>query len=328
MQKIIPLELVGCEKLEYDLFNKGGKLLFFKGTKLTPGVLMKLCHMDLYKKRIPPKKKKIHIINKDSEQIPLKPLIKEKSSKHLLTNTRSLFQRVYEGEHLKLGECEKSSKIIIDEVSLSMDKIKCIEQLRIYDEYTYSHNINVSIFSTALGMLLEMKEEEIKEITLGAFLHDIGKMKIPKEILNKPASLEAKEFEIMKKHTVLGYKYIKENLEVPDRVARIALDHHEKYEGNGYPNGLMRNLINPYAQITNVVDVYDALISDRIYKKGIPGHKVLSIMQSDFIKNFNPDIFNVFVTFANSEELEADWLRRNKPNENKSGEPNNKPAEP
>jgi len=304
MERILPLELVGQEQLEYDLLDEKGDVLYSKGGELTPDLLMKLSYMKLYRIISSPTgnytKNAILEIEEPEDSAP-PSLIKETAREDLLSNTRKILQKAFDDEQIRLKDCVNSTKIIIEEVSTAFEKIECIDQLRIYDEYTYSHNINVSSLSTAVGMLLGLSKKEINELALGAFLHDIGKMKVPKEVLNKPAKLDLKELEIMRRHTSLGYRYIKEKFEIPDRIARVALDHHEKYSGKGYPNGLNSKMINRYAQITCIVDVYDALISDRIYKKGIPGDKVLTIMTSELKDDFNKEIFEKFLILADPE---------------------------
>jgi len=305
MERILPLELVGFKELEYDLLDEKGDIVFKKGETLTPNLLMKLSYMKLYKN----KPRNIRKANPQKEEETdtkqpevLQSLISEEAAADILRDTREILHKAYDGVPIKLNEFIKSTKVIIEEVATAVDDIECIDQLRVYDEYTYSHNVNVSSLSTAVGFMLRLSEREIKELALAAFFHDIGKMKIPKEVLNKPAKLDVKEMEIMRRHTSIGYRYIKENFEVPDRIARVALDHHERYGGKGYPNGLSGQLLNKYTQITNIVDIYDALVSDRVYKKGIPGDKVIKIMSTEFAQDFNQEIFGKFLKLANRRE--------------------------
>ncbi|MCK7481203.1 MAG: HD domain-containing protein [Candidatus Moduliflexus flocculans] len=137
-----------------------------------------------------------------------------------------------------MSACETMRDTIVDEVASKVEKIDCIGQLRIFDEYTFSHILNVSSMSVALGLLLGLKEQDISSLAMGALLHDIGKMKIPKKILNKPSRLEPQEFEIMKNHAKLGYDYIKNEMKLSEKIAEVALDHQERYNGGGYPRGL------------------------------------------------------------------------------------------
>jgi putative nucleotidyltransferase with HDIG domain len=232
------------------------------------------------------------------------PVLTEKTAKILVSNTKKILTKVYDGEPPELSVCTEAANIIIDEVGSKLDKIDCISQLRIFDEYTYSHTVNVSTMNAALGMILGFDEAKIKDLTLGGLLHDIGKMRVPLDILNKPAKLDPDEFSIMKTHTILGYRYIMDNLAVSEEVAKVALDHQEKYSGGGYPNNLQGKQISLYAQVTTIVDVFDALVSNRVYKKGMPPEKAVEIMLSENEKSFNPFMLQKFLTLVDYENKE------------------------
>ena len=155
-------------------------------------------------------------------------------------------------------------------------------------------------------MKFDFSEKEIEEITLAGLLHDIGKSKIDKEILMKPKPLAPNELEIMKQHTIYGYDIIKNKLELPEKIALVALEHQEKYGGGGYPQKLKGKEISLFAQITSIADVYDALVSKRVYKDPMSPSDALKIMLSDGSKAFNPFILYKFVylvNYRNSEEL-------------------------
>lgn len=293
MRRISSLELVGNSVLDFDLYNQKGQIIHKKGESLTPDILLKLNYTNIYTNKDP-------IPEKPAK--PVKPIINKKTSQTLIKNTRGIFDRTFDGETLKYRECAEVSGIILTEVTEKFQKLTSVEQLRIYDEYTYSHNVNVSSLSILLGIVAGFSETELQELAIGAFLHDIGKMKVPRDILNKPAKLERDELEILRGHTFLGYRHIKETLDVPDRVARIALDHQEKFNGTGYPNGLSGKEINLYAQITSIADVYDALVSERVYKKGMHPHDALGIILSEGDKIFNPDFLDKFIQLTQKSE--------------------------
>lgn len=306
MQRISSLELVGKKELDFDIFDEKGQVLHKKGEVLTPETLLKLNYVNIYKEaankpKKPVKKTNITRPTLKTYQRPT-PLIQEKTEKILVKGTRSIFDRTYDGETLKYKECAEVSNIILDEVTDKFEKFTSVEQLRVYDEYTYSHNVNVSSISVLLGIMLALKEKELEELAMGAFLHDIGKMKVPKEVLNKPGKLNRNELIIMRGHTTLGYKHIKDSLDIPDRIARIALDHQEKYNGSGYPNGLNGREINFYAQITSISDVYDALVSERVYKKAMHPHDALEIILKDGEKSFNPGFLEDFIKLTQKSE--------------------------
>jgi len=304
MQRISSLELVGKTALEFDLLDENGHVIYKEGEPLTPEIILKLNYVNIYRHPNRVKKQIITPFEKKPPKVYKRPktLLKESTSQTLIKSTRSIFDKTFDGESLKYNECEQVSNIILSEVTNQCQNIKSVEQLRVFDEYTYSHNVNVSSISVLFGIMLGLSEKELQEIALGAFLHDIGKMKVPREILNKPARLERKELEIMRGHTFLGYKHIKDTLDISDRIARIALDHQEKFGGNGYPTGLKGGEINFYAQITSVSDVYDALVSERVYKKAMHPHDALEIILREGEKSFNPELLDKFIQFTQKSE--------------------------
>lgn len=150
-----------------------------------------------------------------------------------------------------------------------------ISELKTSDEYTFNHSVDVATISMIIAKAEGMSEQEIAEIGSAGLLHDIGKTRIPPEILNKPAKLTPEEFEVIKQHSRLSYDLVKKNPEISLSVAMAMLQHHEKTDGSGYPVGAMANLIHPYAKIMAVADIYDALVSTRPYKKAYtPGEAV------------------------------------------------------
>ena len=292
MRRIIPLELVGNDKLDFDLYDEKGEILYRSGDNLTPELLIKLNYKKVYVKNL------LSDENLEFENpviLTHNTVISEKSTKNLVKSAKTIFNKVFDNEKVETAVFTEATDVILQEVSKNLEKIDCISQLRIFDEYTFSHTVNVSTYSSAIGITLGLSEKDIKELALGALLHDVGKMLVPLDILNKPAKLDPEEFEIMKSHTLLGYRYIKKNLEVSDDVARVALDHQEKYSGGGYPHGLKGKEINLYAQVASIADVYDALTSNRVYKRAFTSEEAIEIMISEGEKSFNPYMLSRFL---------------------------------
>ncbi|ETP71820.1 domain HDIG-containing protein [Lachnospiraceae bacterium JC7] len=159
---------------------------------------------------------------------------------------------------------EELMKAIIDNgaVAININALKCS------DEYTFKHSIDVATISMVIAREQNMSDREVFEIGMAGLLHDIGKTKIPGEILNKPARLTPEEFEVMKQHSYYSYKIVATNNEIPFDVKAGILQHHEKMNGSGYPHGLTGAQIHPYAKILTVADIFDALVTERPYKKG------------------------------------------------------------
>ena len=184
-------------------------------------------------------------------------------------------------------------KNIVTELLYKDDLAYNVIDFKNYDSYTFQHCLNVAILSISTGISLGLSEYKLNEIGLAAILHDIGKMLIPLEILNKPGKLTEEEFEIIKTHPVNAMNQLK-NLVSP-AVLRAIEDHHEKIDGTGYPNGKENSNINPYAKILAISDVYDALTSDRPYRKAVFPNEVVEYLMGCADKHFDYEILNHFI---------------------------------
>lgn len=155
-----------------------------------------------------------------------------------------------------------------------------ISALKTSDEYTFKHSVDVATISMIIARNLGMSDNDVYNIGIAGLLHDMGKSKIPSEILNKPARLTDEEFEVMKKHSELGFQILKEKPEFNIAVSLGVLQHHEKMNGNGYPLGCNKDKICPYAKILSVADVYDALVTERPYKKSFSQRTAVEMIMS------------------------------------------------
>lgn len=155
-----------------------------------------------------------------------------------------------------------------------------IAALKVSDEYTFKHSVDVASLSMIIAKKAGMSNQQIREIGIAGLLHDIGKSKIPKEILNKPDRLTDEEFLQMKHHSLFGYRILEDSKDFSIGVKSGVLQHHEKMNGKGYPMGVKGEKIHPYAQIISVADVYDALVTERPYKKGFHKKDAIEIIMT------------------------------------------------
>ena len=165
------------------------------------------------------------------------------------------------------------------------------------DQETGMHTRRISELSKQLAQLLSVSEEQCDVLCFASPLHDVGKIGIPDRILLKPGKLDQTEFNIMKMHTTIGAKILAdaENFPVIDAGSIIALQHHEKWDGSGYPSGLKGEEIHLFARIVSIVDVFDALSSERPYKKAFPLEKTLGIMEEGRCEFFDPNLLDLFL---------------------------------
>ncbi|WP_434511550.1 HD-GYP domain-containing protein [Desulfitobacterium sp. AusDCA] len=171
-------------------------------------------------------------------------------------------------------------------------------RLRIYDQETFIHSANVSLLTILIAKKIGYQGNKLEEIARGAFLHDIGKLKIPKSILKKQGKLRIDEYDIMKKHPEYGIKLI-EPFSLPETVRKPIIQHHERWRGTGYPLGLKAEEIHPNAHIVAVADVLAALIEDRSYRKGLGVKQALKIIIEGKGEEFSPIVVNEVIEVFN-----------------------------
>ncbi len=167
-------------------------------------------------------------------------------------------------------------KAINDNDAIAVD----INALKTSDEYTFKHSVDVATMSMIIAKKQGLSQQDIYNIGIAGLLHDMGKSKIPLEILNKPAKLTDEEFAVMKKHPIFGYEILKEKNDFPKTISFAVLQHHEKMNGKGYPMGVAADKIVPYAKILAVADVYDALVTERPYKKAFSQRTAVEMIMS------------------------------------------------
>lgn len=166
--------------------------------------------------------------------------------------------------------------------------------IRDYDDLTFVHSLNVSLICSVFGTWLKLPKEEIKILTLGGLLHDIGKMLVPREIITKADKLTEDEFDIIKQHTIKGYQALKD-YPIDIRVKYAALMHHERCDGSGYPNGFKADQIEEFSKIIAIADVYDAMTSNRRYRKAICPFDVIESFERDGFLKYDPKYLMVFM---------------------------------
>ncbi|MEW5762813.1 MAG: HD domain-containing phosphohydrolase [Bacillota bacterium] len=179
---------------------------------------------------------------------------------------------------IKVREMAQTVNEIIDQLLSQQSLAVNLVDIRSIDDYTFGHSVNVCVLALLTGITLGFNRARLFHLGMGALLHDIGKLKIPREILNKPDFLTGEEFEIVKRHTTCGYELLKRLPEVSETAARVAYEHHERHLGQGYPQGLRGEEIHAFARITAVADVFDALTADRVYRRGFPVHEAYEMI--------------------------------------------------
>ncbi len=208
---------------------------------------------------------------------------------------RDMLADIRLGKQIEMEKIEPLVGRVVDSIFTQQDALLPLARLKQHDNYTFQHSVSVCALMTAFARTLEVPREVIREIAVGALLHDVGKARVPDEILNKPGKLTDAEFDRMKSHVVQS-KII---LQATPGISQIALDvaaqHHERFDGTGYPNKLKHEQISLYGRMGAIVDVYDAITSNRVYHKGMAPTEALRKLLEWSSNHFEPRLVKAFI---------------------------------
>lgn len=224
-----------------------------------------------------------------------KVIVNKKTQVVAFKAVSDVIHNVRSGHSIDVASTNEVSKTLVDDVLQAPDAIMNLMDIKSFDDYTFTHNINVATISLFIGEALGLDKEDLHDLGTGCMLHDVGKINIPLEILNKNGKLTDEEFAQMKSHPAKGFEILQRSKGISDRARRIALEHHEKYDGSGYPNRISGNAISLFGRICAVADVYDALTTDRPYRVAMQPYDAMKILVAGIDKHFDPQILNTFI---------------------------------
>ncbi|MBP2656043.1 MAG: rpfG 8 [Firmicutes bacterium] len=276
-------------ELANPVINENGQFIVPGGTVLTGSLIDRL-------KLINVEELDILVANKEKAPTDIgDPVVFKAVYNEIMDVMKKCFSAIQYLKEVPLNQMRSLIDKSIDPLVNSVGIIDHLHTIRRQDDYTFHHCINVAVISGILGKWMGLSEEEIKDVILSGLLHDVGKTVIPLEILNKPAKLTSKEMEIMKGHTVHGYKLLQATDNVKADVLYGVLQHHERIDGSGYPFGISDKKIHIFAKIIAVADIYDAMTSDRAYQKKRTPFEVVEVIYREMFDKLDPNICFVFL---------------------------------
>ena len=199
------------------------------------------------------------------------------------------------GKQIELAKAFPVVEHIMDSILRNKDAFISLSRIKQKDEYTFQHSVSVCALLVAFCQAMDYEKDIVLEAGLGGLLHDVGKMKVPDHILNKPTTLTESEFEVMKTHSAIGRELLKKTPGMPDTAVVISGQHHERYDGSGYPDKIKKDEISQLGQMASIVDVYDALTSNRIYHKGVEPTTALKRLFEWSKYHFNAELVQRFI---------------------------------
>lgn len=219
----------------------------------------------------------------------------------IVDETISEVQSIYEKIHNKTEQLsnqfiQHSVMPKIQDLCFNNNLSNVILDLSKKDHYTYRHCIGVAVISFLIGKWLGLKDGVLNDLAIAGLIHDLGKTKIPDSILNKAGRLNADEYDEMKLHTHFGYEMVRKIPEMTEQQALVALQHHEREDGSGYPFGVCSDKITHFSKIVAIADVFHTMISKRVYKKAVPLYKVFEEIYQRAFGLFDPMIVRCFIT--------------------------------
>lgn len=196
---------------------------------------------------------------------------------------------------LKTDNISQTTDALVDSVFRNQDALSCLTRIQSKDSYLLEHSLNVSILMSVFAKYLGFEKRFIQEIALGAFLHDIGKVFIPHEILNKRGSYTEKEHKIMKSHVALGLKILEDSPDISHIAMKMVREHHERLDGSGYPKGLKGDEISKYGRMIAIVDSYDAMTCERPHKKSVHPTSAFKALITESPAQYDEELVEKFI---------------------------------
>ena len=311
-----------------DVYTTDDKLVIPEGTVLTEEIIKSLKEYGIFAIRIKVDEEDGSIpLEDDSEEEETKEIVETpkrrtqeeqqnylrqiKESKEFeefhsafidsVDNLKSLFNKVV------MHNEEIDSKAILEDVENVVDKgrngihiLDMLQCMRGYDDVTYVHSVNVAMLSNMIGRTVypDISKEELDILTLSGLLHDIGKMMVPDNIIQKNGRLTLPEYNVVKTHVLFGNNILKGLKNLDPRVAEVAMRHHERCDGTGYPGGYRREQIEPFARIVAIADTYDAMTPDRVYRAALCPFDVIHMFEREGIVKFDVEFLLPFLEKA------------------------------
>lgn len=272
-----------------NLWGKNGELVLAHDVTLTPDFIHRIKQLNY---------NGIYVEDAISRDLEIASLIDDRVKSKTVRCIKDVFicaEKTNAITKQKFTEMQSQIETIVDEILNNRSTMINMIDLKVFDDYTYFHSVNVAVLSIVLGVSMGLKKQALNDLGVGAILHDIGKIFVNKQILCKNGSLTDDEFVEIKKHSQFGYDYIKREFNMSQSARLGILDHHERFDGGGYPNSIMRDEISLFGRIISIADVYDAMTSDRSYRKAIIPSEVIEYIMGNSETIFDPELVDVFI---------------------------------
>lgn len=239
------------------IFSSDGRILLHSGIILSNRYIKRLGDLEI---------DSIYIRDKIFGYVEHRDIVADETRHNTIRMVRENFNKLDKNHNLDTRAVKGTVDNIVDELLINRNILFSLSDIRAFDDYTFAHSVNVCILSILTGITMGYHRTQLNELGIGALLHDIGKIRISLNVLNKPGELTRNEFSEIKQHPEFGFKILREYHDLSLLSSHVAYQHHERWDGQGYPRNLAGEKILEYARIVAVADVYDALLANRPYR--------------------------------------------------------------
>ena len=270
--------------LGHTIYAEDGRPLLQRGVRLTQSYIRRLT-MRGYKS--------LFVLSEAERDVELQDVISpvlRQNAQQILFNTFNTLTngRDHRDIETHIHRMDDVVDLIVEELQYHDTLVADLVNLKCVSSYTLEHSVNVGILGAMVGFRYGLNRKEVRNLLLAGLFHDIGKLFVPDEILNKPGKLTDEEFEEMRSHPEKGFQLLHYQFDVDPIISVGSWTHHERWDGNGYPKGMTGEEIHKFGRILAAVDVYDAMTSDRVYREGLPPDTVLEYIRGESGSHFEP----------------------------------------
>ncbi|NPV91080.1 MAG: HD-GYP domain-containing protein [Firmicutes bacterium] len=250
-----------------NIYSASGQNLLAKGLVLNEFYIEKLKTMGI---------NSLYVQTGIADDVVPPEIISEERRVEMVRTVNQVYASLESNRGLNTRTIQLLVSRVLDDIMSNPEVMIHLIDIRAYDDYTFNHSINVCLISLMVGVTLGYTQPQLRELGIGALLHDVGRTKIPYEVFNKPGPLTPEEYDEVKRHTVYGFEILRKYFELSLLSSHVAYQHHERCDGSGYPRGLTGKEIHEYSRIVAVVDVYDAMLADRAYRPAVTSFQALN----------------------------------------------------
>lgn len=286
MRRVLRDSVAAGMTLAQPVYGMNGQVILNSGMELTEFHISKISELEV----------KYIYIEGETQLIDANDEAAQQAKTEIVLAAHSALDEVRVGKYVETEHTKSKVLALLDECCMRKEIQPLFTAMQNCNDYLFNHAVCGFFYAMLMGMSRGIEGQRLRDLGLGALLRDVGMITISRDILNKPGTLNPEEMAIVKQHTEKGYELLQRNPEISLSAANCALQHHERFDGSGYPRGAKENSIHEFAQITALADVYSSMTANTPYRRALSVYDALAIVQKAGAAFFNPELIQVLVS--------------------------------